>query len=753
MAQDIYYNDIIAQLVELRNKIGEGGGGTIDTSKLEAKLDEVIKAVKEIKVSTDSISVEAGTINLSTDELEGLLKTVNTNLGIINDNINEFDTNTQTKVAAVIKSIEDNIYTLVTSVNFEGNHNRNNLYNIAKLLGEEIPDDGTEFVPKTTLVKLLTELKAMSEYNSDSNFKSSQALTLSTDGKGIADITNELGEYLKNVIGFKDEDIGNLYELISNIDNSALSIKSIVNVIKTLTQSSTNNISIIQGILGNTINPNDGTVLKLLNELKTLIAPNSDVTVDTVISKLKDIMTNDTVIANAQITVGNNQHTELLDAINNGTLSTYLQNIVGIKPDNGDSTYDLIDSINDAANDTVGRLSGRTFIPASFNRFTVQDALIYLITAIGKGGTSDDPQNVDNTIIGKLKELSSIKSSLIDNADGTVVDYTSSIDVNTANVDVSLGKPTDTSNIVGSIHAKLRTFIEMFANGIVAIGQSITTQTDQINIAISSQTDAIVGAINNIGGQTSTMQLSYKETLTFNIDKGNVIPMIDEKLFIYYNISLSTMPYDIDLVQASTKITDITNLIDIYYNKNGYIAPDYDIAFVDKDNNPIKLTNVPYFPFNDLSGDVSIGYLGSIDITNIDVINVKLHKDTPPQPIMKSNFTFEIKTTNFVPTKVEGVSMINESLDNNFPLIMYLQESTYTNDTYSIIDMYYYVDESTFAEPSSYNIFITDKDNSILPLKNNPYYSIDKAEYMKNGYFGTVDVTNIDKMIINFEKK
>lgn len=496
MAQDIYYNDIVAQLVELRNKIGEGGGGsgeggggTIDTSKLEAKLDEVIKAVKEIKVSTDSISVEAGTINLSTDELESILKETRDYIkNIIGEK--KADDEPLYDLIYVIDNNLANITGKVIKIN-------NSIANIDTKLGDTTtPADGT-------INKSLLQLKDTATYNADSNFKSSQALTESTAGKGIADITKELGDYLKNVIGLKDEDIGNLYELISSIDSSTLSIKSIVNVIKTLTQSSTNNISIIQGILGNTINPNDGTVLKLLNELKTLIAPNSDVTVDTVISKLKDIMVNDTAIANAQLTVGDNHHTELLNAINNGTLSTYLQSIIGPSSNVSDTIYNLISSIDDQTYTTKISLGKKDDISAGGTNSSIQSKLRYLIEALENAllGTDNTPIvnyiNELNTNIGNISDigipdgsihakikyladelLSTIRKpdgmsysqliteSLRDNANSTVVDYAGSIDVNTANVDVSLGKKTDDSNSDGSIHAKLKNISNKLSDGV-----------------------------------------------------------------------------------------------------------------------------------------------------------------------------------------------------------------------------------------------------------------------------------------------
>lgn len=705
MAQEVYYNDIVAQLVELRNKIGEGGGsgeggGTIDTSKLEAKLDEVIKAVKEIKVSTDSISVEAGTINLSTDELESILKETRDYIKNIVGTKNADD-----------KSLYNLIHTInnaLATITSRAIAVDDRLANIDTKMGDIInPADGT-------INKNIIEIKALEEYNADNNFKSSQALTLSTDGKGLADITNELGEYLKNVIGLKDEEIGTLYNLIDSIDTTALSIKSIVNVIKTLIQSSTNNISIIQGVIGNTINPNEGTILKLLNELKTLIAPNSDVTVETVVNKLKAIMTNDTAIANAQLTVGANQHNELLEAINSGTLVTYLQNIIGLKPDNGDSAYDLIDSINDATNNTVGRLSGRSFTPTSFNRYTIQDALIYLITAIGKGGTSDDPQDVNNTIIGRLKQLTEklegallgqdgtpianytgetntvlkeinkaigknsdygmintihgklseidkalresqnskgvgevcdniyysindvindvsifdiVKKALIADDDTLLVDKVSQIISNLQANNSSIGAPADTSNIAGTIHAKLRSFIELFINGITSVSTIIKEQTTNIS-----------KVINDNAGKLVPIDVP---TIKVNLRVLNITPTDTEYIFFFDKRNNSNNMIEIFPIVAGTStktITNIKSIWDIYYSNNdakNSIPIPYSIYINDTNSVPIPIYDGNYFPeeeFYNCIGHINVAALTEITIT----INRKSNK-LPPLDVQTIN--------------------------------------------------------------------------------------------------------------------
>lgn len=628
MAQDIYYNDIVAQLVELRNKIGEGGGGsgeggggTIDTSKLEAKLDEVIKAVKEIKVSTDSISVEAGTINLSTDELEGLLKTVNTNLGIINDNINEFDTNTQTKVAAVIKSIEDNIYTLVTSVNFEGNHNRNNLYNIAKLLGEEIPDDGTKFVPKTTLVKLLTELKAMSEYNSDSNFKSSQALTESTAGKGIADITKELTDYLKNIVGLKDEEIGTLYTLINSVDNSLLSIDHEMTPVKNLIASGNSSLQQIKNSLGNTVAPADGSVNKLLTEIKTILSNINVANVDIIKDYVALMDTNVRSINNSitdQSNIPNNlyglinaistnasfteDHTnyanellrqiELLfrnedstDSIYKLTkvLNDYLQSTIGEINSRKITLYDIIDSIDSRIFET-NKSIGVTGDTASGGVGSIQSKLRYLIEALEGALLAEDNTSIVNIV----------KKALIADDDTLLVDKVSQIISKLQVNNSSIGAPTDNSNPDGSIHAKLRSLLMFIGPG------------DIQYIGGGQNPNSIIGSmaivLNELGALMKKHHEEIKEAIQFQnsiLNDNFNPPLHDYTIRIVSNLKLDPTT-EFRLTNTSTTSNSPQNIYKdyislplnktLYLNHTDFASTYYAYFYVDGQNTKIPGT-------------------------------------------------------------------------------------------------------------------------------------------------------------------
>lgn len=113
MAQEThYYNNVIAQLVELRKDMTSQGESNQES--LNKKFNEVIEAIKKIQVTADNIKVEAGTINLSTDEVEELLRTVNTNLGIINDNLDQFDTNIKTELTAFSDAVKDEFSNLST---------------------------------------------------------------------------------------------------------------------------------------------------------------------------------------------------------------------------------------------------------------------------------------------------------------------------------------------------------------------------------------------------------------------------------------------------------------------------------------------------------------------------------------------------------------------------------------------------------------------------------------------------------------
>lgn len=109
-----YYNNVIAQLVELRDETKKGNEET--QAGMTAKLDEVIDAIEKIQVTAENIKIEAGTINLSTNEVEALLKNVNTNLGIINSNINEFDTNVNTELEKFITAVQTEFTTFTNFI-------------------------------------------------------------------------------------------------------------------------------------------------------------------------------------------------------------------------------------------------------------------------------------------------------------------------------------------------------------------------------------------------------------------------------------------------------------------------------------------------------------------------------------------------------------------------------------------------------------------------------------------------------------
>lgn len=142
MAQEThYYNNVIAQLVELRKDMTAQGESSSES--LDKKFDEVIDAIKKIQVTADNIKVDAGTINLSTDEVESLLRTVNTNLGIINDNLDEFDTNIQTALtdfSTDVKTEFSNLSTFLTSTltTLTTNIGNNNTVLISKLESNRI---------------------------------------------------------------------------------------------------------------------------------------------------------------------------------------------------------------------------------------------------------------------------------------------------------------------------------------------------------------------------------------------------------------------------------------------------------------------------------------------------------------------------------------------------------------------------------------------------------------------------------------
>lgn len=109
-----YYNNVIAQLIAIRDE-------TSKNEQFAAKLDEVISAIKDIKITTEAISVEAGTINLNTDELEKLIKDLNDNIIVINNNIEEFNTNVQDKFNEQNTLIQTCTNQIVEAINNLGN--------------------------------------------------------------------------------------------------------------------------------------------------------------------------------------------------------------------------------------------------------------------------------------------------------------------------------------------------------------------------------------------------------------------------------------------------------------------------------------------------------------------------------------------------------------------------------------------------------------------------------------------------------
>lgn len=115
MAQETNFVDNnIAQLVAIRELISEklGEMGTSSSEQAQA----IIEAIQAIKVVADNIKIDAGTINLSTDEVEGLLRALDTTLHDIVQTINSLFEELKSDNVDNTTAIENVISDLIVSV-------------------------------------------------------------------------------------------------------------------------------------------------------------------------------------------------------------------------------------------------------------------------------------------------------------------------------------------------------------------------------------------------------------------------------------------------------------------------------------------------------------------------------------------------------------------------------------------------------------------------------------------------------------
>lgn len=499
-----YYDKVVAQLVALRKEISNGNGvDPVDGSVLEKKLDDVIKAINEIKITTDNISVEAGTINLSTDELETLLKTVNTNLGVINDNINEFDTNIQTELVTFTNTIKDEFAKLIadnttkntalitkltdefTKLNkiISDKIDENKTLNETKFdtYGELNHEDLILLKDKLDLIKttIETELNDL-QTGSDTN-KDDIVTKLNTIIATIGDVSSPIeGSIASNIVSSKDAIVGAITNASSTGGTTSAVTNQLITDIKTLVD---------------TIKTNNGTdaqsIVDAINDIK-VTAESIKIDADTINLSTDEV--------EALLKTGNTTAKNIYDSLiytrtsdpeyNSRTISELVTMVA----------YYLGDiNTEDGGRSIAGRLR------------QLADSIGYNIS-----------ESSNDTVLAKLEKVNEVLHSdrIISNSNYTIHDLLSSI------LDVS-GTSNDTNG--NSIAGRLYALMDLIGdnkginnsnytpkitilNSLDEIKSAINNQTISITETMTAQTNAIVEAINNITGNGTYKVVMVEDT-------------------------------------------------------------------------------------------------------------------------------------------------------------------------------------------------------------------------------------------------
>lgn len=593
MAQEThYYNNVIAQLVELRDETKKGNEES--QTGITAKLDEVIDAIEKIQVTAENIKIEAGTINLSTDEVEALLKTVNTNLGIINDNINEFNTNVQTELVTFTNAIKDEFIKLI-----QDNTTKHTTLNI------KLTDEFTKL--NKTISDKIDENKVLNETKFDTygSLNHSDLLVLKAALDTIkTTIETELNDLQTGSDTNKNDIITKLETIISTIGNVS---------------------SPVEGSVASILNQIKISIKTIVTELGTATSSPSDV--GSVQAKLRYISYAINTISNNIITnkddiveaIKNSSSTgEQTNAVTNQLITDIKTIVDNIKTNNGTDTQSIIDAINaikvtadnikiDAStinlstdevegllktgNTTVKNIYDsliytRTSDP-EYNGRTISELVTMVAYYLGDTNVDDGGHSIagklrelvdsignnysgdlNNTVLAKLEKVNEVLHSdrIISNSNYTIHDLLSSI------LDVS-GTSNDTNG--NSIAGRLYALMDLIGdnkginnpnyipkitilNSLDEIKNAINNQTTSITEAMTSQTNAIVEAINNITGN-GTYKVVMVEDLPpqFEIvvsDKTgkthNVTPSIGKHNFIL-NDTIIVSIFDLDTSKES----------------------------------------------------------------------------------------------------------------------------------------------------------------------------------------------------------
>lgn len=510
-----YYNNVIAQLVELRDETKKSNEDT--QVGMSAKLDEVIDAIEKIQVTAENIKIEAGTINLSTDEVEALLKTVNTNLGIINENINEFDTNVNTELEKFITKIHDEFTTFTNFITTEN----------------------------TAIKTLFTTKVAELITNTDEEFDK-LILAINNNNDTLTNtITDEFTKVNKTI-----SDKANTYGGLNHSD--LLNIKAALDLIKTTietelddlqTGSDTNKNDIITKLntiidqIGDVSSPVEGSIVKLLRSINDNLT-NSGTDNETNLTALKTAIETASTEIQTLITSNNNTIKNALGIINTTSVSNK-DSIVSAVNTNSTEIQKLITNNHNVIHDDLFN-NGKP-IPGILRRLE--------LIARGKSGDTFTEQDVTNTLLGEAIE-SNVKLKHI--SDATNLTKISTSDILT----VVGGKSDQPDADNGSINGKLR----YITNGLNTVVTSLGIYGDAADnniLTIQGKLRYIVNELPNIIDKLQTdIQISDTETVKESI--AGILKLLyinfDEHKHTVENISKYS--YEID-----TTISKIVQLL------------------------------------------------------------------------------------------------------------------------------------------------------------------------------------------------
>lgn len=425
-----YYNNIIAQLIELRDETKKNNEDS--QVGMNAKLDEVIDAIEKIQVTAENIKIEAGTINLSTDEVEALLKIVNTNLGIINENINEFDTNVNDELEKFITKVHDDFTTFTNFITTENTAIKTHLTTKVAELITKINDEFTKLKTanatnkdeiiitntgnKDEIIKTISdEFTKLNKNITDSNSTSDTTVTDKLDEVKTDIITNDntIATTLSSLITvLKDANHTDLTLVKTTLDTINSNIDTEIASLKT--NGNTNHNAIIEKLnttiaqIGDVTSPVEGSVTKLLRTINDSLT-NSGTDTETNLTELKTVI--ETASTEIQTLITNNHNVIHDDLFNNGKpIPGILRRLELITRG---KTGDIINDV-DITNTILGEL-----IATNTKLTHINDASHLIKSSVNNidnvtGQKSDAPDANNGSIHGKLRYIANELPNIID---------------------------------------------------------------------------------------------------------------------------------------------------------------------------------------------------------------------------------------------------------------------------------------------------------------------------------------------------